>query len=55
MNDQGNLPALPDDCAQRRPDLPVLPALVRDAGAAARFAFEEFFYGHCSFRQNGWN
>ncbi len=44
MDDRRNLPRVREDVpTQVEPDL--LPALIRDAGGAARFAYEEFFHG----------
>jgi site-specific recombinase XerD len=45
MNQRRNLPATVGLPATRSADEVGLPALIRDAGGAARFAFEEFFHG----------
>ncbi|MBN8625761.1 MAG: tyrosine-type recombinase/integrase [Planctomycetes bacterium] len=45
MGDQSDVPATFDEIEQTKPESGSLPALIRDAGAAARFAFEEFFFG----------
>lgn len=45
MDDQSKLPATTGDLAPTTCDPAALPPLIRDAGGAARFAFEEFFHG----------
>lgn len=45
MNHQNNLPAKAGEIVTRQTELAGLPVLIRNAGDAARFAFEEFFHG----------
>ena len=45
MTERNKLPARAAEIDGMRPESPGLPALIRDAGGAARFAFEEFFHG----------